>query len=164
MATLPINLLRSKYEEYTNNILNDVNTGYITLFYPIINALTPNSSSFTDRPMNMDSYGGRVPIDSMTDRASESGTNTYEHPTSETLKARVYWQIKKIDGEGNIINRPDICKVIISSASGTSLNNATKASIDGRTCKMMYSPTTHGLFGKQWTTSFWEVIDDNKNI
>lgn len=152
-------VLKAKYEMMANQILNDVNTGSVILYYAEQTGLATTPTTLTDNPKNQTPYGGREPIDNANDRFDEGTTNsTYFEPISDTVKCRSYWKEEKFDRDGNLIAPVNICKVICSIDDINKLRNAIYASIDGIKAKMTREPVPYGLFGKQYCCSYWEAI------
>jgi hypothetical protein len=158
MAILPVATLRAKYLELSTAFIEEVNTGSIVLSYPEVTTPTANSNNFSQEPSVIDSYGGRQPLYTLTDRNDEGGTNLHVVPQTETIPARVYWQNIKFGQQGAVIDTKDYAKTITYASNTTKILNATFATIDGRRVKVSHPPVPYGLFGKQWCVTYWETI------
>jgi len=156
--TLPVNALKTKYEELSQLFLTEINNQTIILYYPPQTTLTANVASVNSEPNVFDAYGGRQPLDQFTDRKNESGQQSYFAETTGSIQGRTYWNTKKFDKNGNVINDDNTCKLITDNANQYKILNADHAIINDKKVKLLQPPIPYGLFGKQYCISLWKVI------
>jgi hypothetical protein len=157
MPLLPINDLRSKYEELSELFITEVNNTEIIVHYPSPNP--PSDFTLDDRPRFIDEYGGKIPIQNQPDRYNEEGDNKVVSTVTETIKGRVYWNPKNIAKEILVQFDKDFCKINTYASNEVKLNNALFLEINGRRVKKVIAPFPYGLFGKQYCVSYWQVMN-----
>lgn len=164
MAILPTTNLKINYQLMADAILNEVNPGYIVLIYENgLTAANPSGENYTyNLPTLADRHGFENPINETDGRIEESNSSNLQvQTTSESIKARIYWQNKNYDEAAKRLNLnliKNVCKVIIPIGYTQNLKNAKEASIDDRRVKMIRPPVPYGLFEDRYCISYWEEI------
>jgi len=155
---IPIAALKAKYEEMANLFITDINATIVTLQYsaPVLETVDVN---FDDRPKVLDEYGGRSPLENLTDHANESGENLQSSILSEDILARVYWVNKAFSPDGKVYVENQYCKIITYASNEQKLRNAIKILVNGQELKLFQPPVLYGLFGgKQYCCSYWIIV------
>lgn len=162
---IPYTQLWAKFETLANDLIEEVNATTVILYFAPATLTSINSPQLDgnggDRPNIFDALGGRVPITTLPERQNESGSNLSETPQTRTIKSRVYWNKvnrNKDIGAINTVDRKDTCKIISYFSDQQDLLNAIYINVDGYKCKRIADPVPHGLGGRLYVTSFWEII------
>jgi hypothetical protein len=163
---VPYTQLFQKWKDLSDDLIEYVNPTSIVLYFQpnTLTTITPSNINGPGGsvPNIYDMLGGRMPISALPQRSNESGNNLVEIAPSSVIKSRVYWNKSRNNPEAsnvNVIDRQDFCKVISYIEDQTSILNAIYAKIDGYKCKRIADPVPHGLGGRSYVTSYWEIIN-----
>ena len=165
--------LFTKYEEYADALIQQVNPHYITLVYAptFLTASSGSDIPLAGRtnPLKLaDRYGARVAPDTLMGRDFEQvyapNTNLAENPITENLKVRVYWNSKNVENtlyQMNIQFPGNVAEVISFSSDLQKLINASYGIIDDKEVKLVRTPVKYGLGSSaRYCVSYWGEVSD----
>jgi len=159
---LPTGLLATLYEDGAEAIRTQVNNTTITVYYKSYD-YDPITVPFSQEPQSYDFLGGRTQIYDTQGKSDIDASGVKDKIVPENLTVRAYFGGKKLLPSAQQIGVADdanICKIISLTSDRIKLRNAIYIEVDGRKWTNIYEDTPHGLFGKQYTTTYWTVMNE----
>lgn len=158
---IPWDDIKAKFNDGADELIDTINASDITIFYSPQAGLSDAEGDLSVKPYNFDAYGGRVPLQSMTDRSEESGSNLVNTPANESIVVRAYWiskSAKSANGDKSFVLFDQRLKIIAYTTDMIKLSNAIYIDFQGIQLKNADLPKPYG-FGKRYCVSYWEAMN-----